>query len=374
MLNFTERDRRYKLVREQMAAQRLEAMIVICDAQIEKKGFLKYLTNYRNTLYNLVAIFPLAGEPKLLVPSPVQKFWAAKLSWIPDVLEQKPSLNEVLVKCLVERGFSQARVGLASAKIMTADTYNYLIGALPEMTIVNADSIIAELRKIKSSAEQELVRKTAQIAKYSFDVLGEILKPGITELDVVAQVDPRLTVAGAQDIFHLICSGKGELMPFLPKDRVIRAGDSVIFNTELSGPGGYWIQMIRTAFVGKPTGEVAGMYDTLLEINHKLPDLLRPGVKAGDIAKLVIDFTHDAGFEVGVNFGHCLGLDVVEAPLISTIETEVLKAGMVIIVHPQLVHSNKLDTVWYGDTYLIKEEGPAEILTDWDPDKLKLNF
>jgi hypothetical protein len=127
MLDLRERDRRYQLVREKMASQGLEAMLVICDAQIEKKGLLKYLTNYRNTLYNLVAIFPQKGEAKMLVPSAVQKVWAERLSWIANVEEQQPSLGEALVRTIKKMGLEAAKLGLASPKIMTADVLTYTI-------------------------------------------------------------------------------------------------------------------------------------------------------------------------------------------------------------------------------------------------------
>jgi Xaa-Pro aminopeptidase len=374
MLNLKERDRRYQLVRKGMAGQSLDAMLVICDAQIEKKGLLKYLTNYRNTLYNLVAIFPREGEPKMFVPSAVQKVWAERLSWISNVEEQKPSLGEALVRNIKKMGLEKARLGLASPKIMTAEVYNYLVTNLPKVTIVDATSVIEDLRKIKSPAEQELVKGTARMADLSFQVLAEVLKPGMTERELIAEVDRRLVCEGAQDIFHLICSKPGDLMPFVPTDRTIRFGDTVIFNTELSGPGGYWIQMVRTAFVGEPTGETEKMYDALLGIINQLPEKLVPGVKTCDIANWVITETSRSGYEVGVHFGHCLGLDVVENPRISTTDPELLQAGMVLTVHPQFVTADKKETVWYADSYLIKEDGPAEVLTTIDPEMLKLKF
>lgn len=374
MLDLKERDRRYQLVRKGMAAQGLDAMLVICDAQIEKKGLLKYLTNYRNTLYNLVAIFPMAGEPKMFVPSAVQKVWAERLSWISNVEEQKPSLSEVLVRNIKEMGLENAKIGLASPKIMTADVYNYLVANLPRATIVDATGVIEEPRKIKSPDEQKLIKGTARLADLSFEVLAEVLKPGITERELIAEIDRRLVCEGAQDIFHLICSKPGDLMPFMPTDRTIRLGDTVICNNELSGPGGYWIQMVRTAFVGKPAGETEKMYDALVGIVNQLPKKLVPGVKACDIANWVIEETNRSGYEVGVHFGHCLGLDVVENPRISITDPELLRAGMVLTVHPQFVTADKKETVWYADTYLIKEDGPAEVLTTIDPNILKLKF
>ena len=46
-LDLKERDRRYRLIRERMAAQGLDALIVVSNSQITQKGFVKYLTNYR---------------------------------------------------------------------------------------------------------------------------------------------------------------------------------------------------------------------------------------------------------------------------------------------------------------------------------------
>jgi Xaa-Pro aminopeptidase len=373
MLGVSDKDKRYSAIREEMAVRGLKAMLVICDAQIEKKGLLKYLTNYRNSLYNLVTIFPLDGEPKLYVPSAVQKVWAERLSWISNVEEQKPSLSEALIRGITEMGLNKATVGLASPRIMTAEVYNHLKTCLPEMNIVDSTDIIEELRKIKSSAEQELIRDVAKMADISFEVVRNTLKPGVTERELIATVDHRLICEGAQDIFHLICSKKGDLMPFIPTDRIIERGDTVVLNTELSGSGGYWVQMVRTAFCGEPEGQSYAMYQTLVAIVNKLHSMLIPGVKACDVAKWVREQTQNAGYEVGVHFGHCLGLDVVEKPIISVDDNEPLRAGMVLTVHPQFVTKDKKETVWYADTYIIQDTGPAEVLTKYEPNLLKLS-
>lgn len=115
-LGLEEKDRRYRLVRERMAAQGLDALVVIGNAQITQKGYVKYLTNYRSILYNLVVIFPIQGEARLLVPSPVQKYWGGLLSWIKNIEEQVPNLNESLSRSLQEMGLSKGRLGLINPK------------------------------------------------------------------------------------------------------------------------------------------------------------------------------------------------------------------------------------------------------------------
>jgi Xaa-Pro aminopeptidase len=370
-LGLEEKVRRYKIIKEKMSVQGLDALIVINSAQINEKGFVKYLTNYRSILYNLVVILPLDGEARLLVPSPVQRYWAHLLGWIPRVEDQAPNLDESLLRAIKDMGLSKARIGLINTRIMPAGTYLALTKEFPGASIIDATAVIEEVRMVKSEGEQALARTAAGLADLSFRVLSEFLKPGVTERDLVAEVDRELIKAGAEDIFHLISSKPGNLFPYAASDRAVTKGDVAIFNTELSGPGGYWVQMVRTAFVGKPKASVERMYDILIEIGSALPGQLRPGKKASEVAEWVRHEIIGAGFEIGVNFGHCLGLDVVERPLVHIKDETVLTPGMVITVHPQLVSKNKDATVWLADTYLIRE-GDAEVLTKVDPAEMKV--
>jgi Xaa-Pro aminopeptidase len=371
MLDALERDRRYGLIRERMISEDLDALVVMSSAQINEKGFVRYLTNYRHILYNLVVIFPRSGEARLLVPSPVQKYWAGRLSWIRNVEEQVPSLSEAISRNVRDMELHRGRLGLINTKIMPAYTYLALVKEFPEATMIDGTSIIEEARMVKSGPEQALVRKTAALADLSFKVLADVVRPGITEREIIARIDSELISGGAEDIFHLVTSRQGNLFPYAPSDRKIEKGDIVILNTELSGPSGYWIQMVRTSFVGRPKPEFEGMYDTLVGIASDLTKELRPGKKVSGVADWVRTQIISSGYEIGVNFGHSLGLDVVERPQVHVSEEMTLKPGMVITVHPQLVSKGKEATVWFADTYLITE-GVAEALTTIDPVGLKV--
>ena len=268
-------------------------------------------------------------------------------------------------------GLSKAKLGLINTRIMPAQTYLSLIKNCPEASIVDATTIIEEARMVKSAGEQTMVRAAAGLADLSFTALAEILRPGLTERDIIAEIDRRLIREGAEDIFHLFTSRPGNLFPYIPSDRVIEKGDMVILNTELSGPGGYWVQMVRTTFVGKPKSHVEEMYDILIEIASALRARLRPGTKTSEVADWVRNKILSSGFEIGVNFGHCLGLDVVERPIVHVKDETPLEPGMVITVHPQLVSKDKEATVWLAETYLITE-GDAEVLTRVDPQEMKI--
>jgi len=121
---------------------------------------------------------------------------------------------------------------------------------------------------------------------------------------------------------------------------------------------------------GRPRNEVSEMYDILMRTGAAVPKQLRPGRKLAEVADWVRKQILNAGYEQGVHFGHCLGLDVVERPLVHIAEETSLKPGMVITVHPQLVAKDKTATVWLADTFLVTE-GDAEVLTSIDPLKVQ---
>ncbi len=370
-LDLKERDKRYGLIRQEMVKQSIDALVVIGNAQINQKGFVKYLTNYRSILYNLVVIFPLEGEPRLFVPSPVQQYWAHLLSWIPDVREEVPGVAESVVKGLEDMGLSRGKLGLINDRIMPADIYRSLVKALPGASFTDATVIIEDLRMIKTPTEQELVRGSARLADLSFRVMADSIRPGMTEREMLADIDRELQAGGAEDIFHLFSSRPGNLYPYAAGDRKIEKGDVIILNTELSGPGGYWVQMVRTSFVGSPGKGLDVMYGVLTQIMSEVKSKLRPGRTLAEVAKWVRGEILNAGYDLGVHFGHCLGLDVVERPLVHVADESFLKPGMVLTVHPQLVTKDRTATVWLADTYLITD-GDAEPLTTVDPLSVKV--
>ena len=67
MLDFAERDRRYSIIKSKMKAQNIDALVVISSSQITEKGFVKYLSNYRHILYNLVVIFDFVSRMRLSI-------------------------------------------------------------------------------------------------------------------------------------------------------------------------------------------------------------------------------------------------------------------------------------------------------------------
>jgi Xaa-Pro dipeptidase len=113
------------------------------------------------------------------------------------------------------------------------------------------------------------------------------------------------------------------------------------------------------------------MYDILMRIGAETPAQLRPGRRMAEVATWVRNEIINAGYDQGVHFGHGLGLDVVERPMVHIADETPLRPGMIVTVHPQLVSRDKTSTVWLADTYLITEGG-TEALTKVDPSAVRV--
>jgi len=353
-----------------MSAKGLDALIVVANAQYEQKGFARYLSNYNNRMYGTLVIFPLEGEPKFIVPSPFQEYWSKRMAWIRDV-EISPVFGEGLVKNLKAMGLANGKLGLISHKIIPADTYMYLIENCPDAAIVDATELLEEARMIKSEKEQQLARTAARLADLSLETAAKLLKAGIPELEVMAEVDRQLIANGAEHINHLFRANPDDLFPSIPTDRLIQKGDAVIVNTEVSGPEGYWVQTLRTSFIGSPKKNLARMYDTAMEIRSRTVEELYPGKKVSEIVDNLRKIIIDAGYDATPNFGHAMGLDIVEHPFMRVGNDTVLASGMVITIHPMVVSQADNASVVLGDTYLLSDSGP-ELLTKFDPLAMKI--
>ena len=147
------------------------------------------------------------------------------------------------------------------------------------------------------------------------------------------------------------------------------AGDLVLFNAEVAGPGGYFTQLERTLSVGTPTKEAEGAYSVCLEALDRGASLLRPGQKARDVYRAIAGAIQNRGYRMGLHPGHSQGLDIFERPLIDEQEEAELSAGMIIVLHPHVLLPSG-GGVWIGETFVVTD-GSADPLQK-SPRELKI--
>ena len=128
----------------------------------------------------------------------------------------------------------------------------------------------------------------------------------------------------------------------------------------------YYSDMTRTIAKGSVSDEAKKLYNAVMDAQKYAIEKVRPGLKANELYKAVLDYFHDRGYETdrgGIisqgfthGLGHGVGLDVHEAPELNIQNNAVLKEGNVITIEPGLYYP-EIGGVRIEDVLLITKDG-----------------
>ncbi len=356
-----EMARRIGAVREAMEGSGLRALIVFSTVVLGEKAAVRYLSNYRLLTRKDYMVLPLVGEPALVVATLNHQKGAAAASWIRDIrwaATTEGMIGEVAGKvraCGLETG-AIGIVGL-SGSIPHYD-FDLLQKALPGASFTDATGLLDGIRLAKSPEEIEMVRETSGIADAAYELVLSLLRPGVDEREVAADVARLFTLRGVEDT--LILSAKGRSFPCFitpPGTYVFEEGDHYVFSIEISGPSGYWSQIVRPMCLGRPG---AG-YERLFEAGRLALEAgaacLVPGAHAGDVARAVADEVRKAHLETGLWCGHGMGMDLGDGVGLFEDNPLELREGAVITIHPHVMLPDRREGLLLGDTFVVREGG-----------------
>jgi Xaa-Pro aminopeptidase len=206
------------------------------------------------------------------------------------------------------------------------------------LKVADGQQVMLEAREVKSSDEIALLNRAAAMVDGAYQLIDEKLKPGVRENDMVAIVNEFLYRHGSDDVeaINAISGERGNPHPHNFTDRMVRPGDQVFFDI-LQSFMGYRTCYYRTFNVGRATPSQRDAYKKCREWLDKAIDLIKPGVTTDKVCS-VWPKAQDFGFPdelsaFGLQFGHGLGLNLHERPIISRVVSmdhpTVIKEGMV---------------------------------------------
>ncbi len=221
---------------------------------------------------------------------------------------------------------------------------------------------VEELRRVKTPDEIARIEKAAALSDAGYQHFAKVAEEGMTEYELVAEVEAFLKTHGAEDNFMLIASGGTEVTGMKPPtERKLRTGDSVI--TELTPQvDGYWAQICRTLVLGEPSEKQREAFGIFSEAQKAAEDLLRPGVNISDVARVQNDVFRKYGYGdyTGPKYtrvrGHGLGLHLDENPYVLEEVDYVVKEGMTLIAHPN-TYLPLSGYMVFGDSLLVTANG-----------------
>ena len=230
------------------------------------------------------------------------------------------------------------------------------------------DQTIKELRNIKNESEIENIREAAKLADKCIEIGTEFLKVGVTEREVVNHIENEIKKFGVSEMSFdtMVLFGDHAASPHgtpgerkLVKDEYVLFDLGVIYNH-------YCSDMTRTVKFGTPSEEAQTIYNIVLEAETNAIEAIRAGVPLQDIDKIARDIISDAGYGdyYPHRLGHGLGLEEHEYQDVSSTNSNLLEAGMVITIEPGIYVPN-VAGVRIEDDILVTENG-YEILTHYD--------
>jgi Xaa-Pro aminopeptidase len=355
-LSQQELQRRYNVVREKMREKGLEVLLVSGIRFVAATGYLRYLTNWAEPFGGEVLVFPLEGSPTFLARTGERSLLLKQFLGINSMTGSTGTHAAAVLKQMKAK-----RIGLCGLKTMVAEFYVQLLQALPGVEFLDVSEILDEARWIKSEEELYWIRKSANLTDIAYQVFSSLTRTGRSESDVFLEVEHIVKQLGAENTYFMMSADPKPVAKFLDlASDTYQSGDVVLFNAEIQGPGGYYTQLERTVSMGPPTREVETAYAVCLEAEKKGLALLKPGQKARDVHRAIVQAIEDGGNKMGLHPGHSQGLDIFERPLIDEKEGADLAAGMVIVLHPHVLLPFG-GGVWIGDTFLITQEGPLPL-------------
>jgi len=286
------------------------------------------------------------------------------------------------------------RLGL-ELDILPSRLYMSYQRLLPDTEIVDISPLIRGVRMVKSEYEVSCITKAAGMADGMYEKVPGFLAESETETDLALRLEAFYRGKGHPGLvrtrtFNMEClyghvmagksgavasnspgptGGKG-LGPFYSqsagKDGIKK--NEPVFVDYAANVEGYIADQARIFSLGKLPEKFHRAHNVMLEVQERLAEKGRPGMRAGDLYNLALKIAGKAGLEEGfmgypdpVPFvAHGVGLEIDEWPVIGRNSDTILEKGMVMALEPKFIFPGQ-GVVGIENTWVVTEQGMKKL-------------
>jgi len=247
---------------------------------------------------------------------------------------------------------------------LTVDKLEKLNMALPYVKFIPAAEKIEKFTMCKLHTEIETIKKAVDITDKTFNKILTIIKPGMSEKDVSAEITYWHKKFGAdKDAFDpIVASGTRGAYPHgIASDKKIKTGEMVTLDFGCVY-NGFCSDLTRTIAVGDPSDEMKKVYRIVLDAQMKAIEHARAGVSTIELDNAARGYIKSKGYgeKFGHGLGHGLGIEVHEIPSVSQRMDMKIPDDVVLTIEPG-IYIEGIGGVRIEDDVLIKNGG-CEVL------------
>ena len=331
---------------------------------------------------------PAEGEPLLMARKSFERAKAeSPLTHILPLHSPKQILG-----LLKDHGLSRPRRLGLELDVLPTNLYFMYRRIFEGMELADVSHVIRTQRAIKSDHERTIITEACRRADQVAAHVTEVIKEGMTEIDLAGQVEAYARRLGHQGLVrmrswgsemfygHLLTGASAAVPSYLasptggtgPSPAVAQgAGFTAIARNEpilvdyVFALNGYLADHTRIFALGPLPDDLMSAHAAMCDIQEEIKAASKPGVKAGYIYDLATELAAKAGYSehfMGVGpqrirfVGHGIGLELDEYPILAHGQEMALQEGMIIAFEPKLIFPGK-GVVGIENTLLMTDQG-----------------
>ena len=378
-----ELDHRTALFQEYLAAEALDGALVLQNTD------LYYLAG---TIQQAHLYVPTSGAPVLMVRKSLER--ARAESALTDIvaLRSPRQISAILEAC----GHPMPkRLGM-ELDVIPAALYLHYARLFEGVDLVDISPGLRQVRAVKSDYELALMREAARQADAVAGTVKDILREGMTEVELAGRVEAEARRRGHQGIVrmrmwggelfygHLLAGPPATVPSFLASPTGgagvspavaqgagfarIKSGEPILLDYVFAWQG-YIADHTRIFALGGLPKHLLDAHQAMLDLQDIIRHQARPGVPAGDLYDAAVSWVADQGWaewfmgadEQRIRFiGHGVGLELDEYPFLAKGQDTPLAEGMTIALEPKLIIPHK-GVVGIENTHVVTADGLAPL-------------
>jgi Xaa-Pro aminopeptidase len=230
------------------------------------------------------------------------------------------------------------RVGYDALRLAVAQFKDLRKAGGARIRWIAAEGHVEALRARKESAEIAQMRKAALLACQVLEGALKMLKPGVRELEVGAEIEYQMRQRGASGpaFETIVAFGERSAYPHArPTGKRLRKNELVVLDLGAI-LAHYCSDITRTVVVGRAPARIRRWHMAVQEAQWAAIGAVKSGVSCGEVdaaARRIL-----AGHRLDRYFihstGHGLGLEVHEDPRVARGQKQILEPGNVVTIEP----------------------------------------